>query len=83
MDKRKSKRSRVRYARMRAAIDRFWMDNHYPPTIRDLMEIVGITSTSVASYYIKRLPEVRQSEHGRIIPQWVDGIFQSHQKANG
>ena len=48
-------------------IHRFWMDRGYPPTIRDIVNGCGISSTSVVDYnlnilesegYIRRHPEV-------------------------
>jgi hypothetical protein len=80
MDKRKGNKSK-RYAIVKDAIDRFWIENHYPPTIRDLMEMTGVTSTSVMTYYIKRLPEIRVAKYGRIIPVWVDAVFAPQQQA--
>lgn len=72
-----------RRAQLRAAIDRFWRENHYPPTTRDLMRMTGISSTSVVRYYLERLPEIRIANHGRIIPKWVDEVLTKRQNAAG
>jgi hypothetical protein len=68
-----------RYAEVKAAIDKFWVDNHFPPTIRDLQQMTGISSTSTVAYYLKRLPEIRMARWGRIIPSWVDDVLTSRQ----
>jgi repressor LexA len=38
-------------------IQRFYVDNHYPPTIREIQEHCRITSTSVVDYNLKALVE--------------------------
>jgi len=58
------------------ALDDFWMQNHYPPAVRDLMQATGITSTSVCIYVLSRLPNVRFTQYGKPIPKWVDAIFE-------
>lgn len=54
-------------------IDDFVRENGYPPTIRDVMRISDISSTSVARYILERLTEdgvlVKRNTH--FIPQWV------------
>jgi len=62
-------------AKMKVAIDVFWQQNKYPPTLRDLMKIVGISSTSVCRYVIRHLDGVRIAKNGRVIPLWVDNLF--------
>lgn len=37
------------------AIKAFWAEEGYSPSIRDIMDATGITSTSVASYHIVKL----------------------------
>ena len=48
-------------------IQQFWVDNGYPPTVREIVNACGISSTSVVDYnlnilaqtgYIRRRPEV-------------------------
>ena len=65
-------------AKMKVAIDVFWRQNKYPPTLRDLMKIVGISSTSVCSYVLRKIEGVRIAKNGRVIPLWVDQLFLSN-----
>lgn len=55
------------------AIDEFWRENCYPPTIRDLMQLTDATSTSVVRYVLRKLAAqgliVRRK--ARPIPLWV------------
>lgn len=37
------------------AIKTFWAERGFSPSIRDIMEATGISSTSVASYHILKL----------------------------
>jgi hypothetical protein len=60
---------------VRSAIDRFWRENHYPPTVRDLMRMTGISSTSAVRYHLVKLADVRIAKRGRIIPKWVDDVL--------
>ncbi len=46
-----------RQRRMLEFIQRFTEDNGYPPSIRDIGNAVGITSTSVVNYNLNRLVE--------------------------
>ena len=72
-----SRQKNARHSAIKTAVDKFWEEHHYPPTIRDLMKMTGISSTSVAKYYMERVPGVRFAEHGRIIPLWVDDVFEN------
>lgn len=72
-----------RHLIVRAAVDRFWQENHYPPTTRDIMRMTGISSTSLVRYYVERIPGIRIANHGRIIPEWVDDVFAQRQNAAG
>ncbi len=65
-------------AKMKVAIDVFWRQNKYPPTLRDLMAIVGISSTSVCRYVLRHIEGVRIAKNGRVIPLWVDQLFLSN-----
>jgi hypothetical protein len=56
-------------------LNRFWKTNHYPPTLRDLMEVTGISSTSVCRFVLLGLDDVRLTEFGHPIPKWVDNMF--------
>ena len=46
-----------RQSRMLEAIGQSLMERGYPPTVRELCEAVGISSTSVVNYNLKRLEE--------------------------
>lgn len=70
-------------AKMKAAIDVFWRQNKYPPTLRDLMAIVGISSTSVCRYVLRHIEGVRIAKNGRVIPLWVDQLFLSNNACTG
>ncbi len=60
-----------KYARsIRKAIDEFWRKNSFPPTIRDLMAMCGVPSTSHVAYIVRRFDDVR-IVRGHIIPKWV------------
>jgi hypothetical protein len=62
---------------LRESIDEFWVINHYPPTIRDLIELTGGTaSLSHVNKILATYPDIRRSKHGRIIPIWVDELFE-------
>jgi len=60
----------------KSAIDKFWRENKFPPTIRDIMNMVGIPSSSHCRYILKNLEGVRLARNGRVIPLWVDNLFQ-------
>ena len=55
------------------AIDEFWRENHCPPTVRVLMEMCDVSSTSVVYKALRRL--ARQGDivlrKARAIPKWV------------
>ena len=59
-----------------AFISRYWFEHCYPPTIREIVDGCGLSSTSVAAYNLERL---RRAGHlaitaGRarsIVPTWV------------
>ena len=57
------------------AINDFWIENKYPPTLRDIMKLTNITSTSVCRYVVHKMKGIRISKNGRIIPLWVDDMF--------
>lgn len=49
------------------AVEAFYRENGYPPTIREICEAADISSTSVADYYIKQLVEKGYIERGENI----------------
>lgn len=63
-------------AQTKFAIDKFWRENKFPPTIADIMSMVGIPSSSHCRYILKNLEGVRLARNGRVIPLWVDNLFQ-------
>ena len=56
--------------RVLGAVERFWADHHYSPSLRDVCAMTGLASTSAVSYHLARLREV-----GRI--SFDDGIARS------
>jgi hypothetical protein len=68
------------------SIDEFWMIHHFPPTIRDLAESTAnanggkVASTSVINYVLNGIPDIRRAANGRIIPKWVDNLFEEGDK---
>lgn len=61
---------------LRESIDEFWIVNHYPPTIRELIDLTGGTaSTSHINKILATYSDIRRSKNGRIIPKWVDELF--------
>jgi hypothetical protein len=64
---------------LRESIDLFWINNHYPPTMRDLIEMVGHNiSTSHVSYLLDGYDDIRRTDRGKVIPKWVDDLFQNN-----
>jgi len=43
--------------RVLAAVAAFWLTYGYAPTVRDLTELTGISSTSVTHYWLEKLRE--------------------------
>lgn len=64
----------IKYNReeIRKIIDDWWRENKTPPSLRNLMDRTGITSTSVMHYVLHQIPGIRFSEEGHPIPKWVD-----------
>ena len=69
--------------KVRTAIDEYWRVNHHPPTIRDLMSMCDLPSTSHTRYIVKSFSDVRLAKHGRIIPEWVDKLFLPNKACSG
>ena len=65
---------------VKKAIDDFWRANHYPPTIRDIRNLTGISSTSVVSFHLKKIPDIRFGRYGKPIPRWVDELFDEYKE---
>ena len=49
-----------------------YLNPAHPPTLRDLMGMTGITSTSFMRYITHRLPGIRITAGGHPVPDWVD-----------
>ena len=53
------------------AIDQYTCKHGYAPTIRDIVTLVGLSSTSVVSYHLRRLEKrgylTRERYHARTI----------------
>ena len=64
------------------AIDKFWREDCYPPTIRVLMEMSGATSTSVVWKALRRLAKQKHIvlRNARPIPFWVVDAIRSAEK---
>ena len=52
---RKSKGLGERHHRILAFLQQYQRENKYPPSIREIGEKTGITSTSVVNYYLDQL----------------------------
>lgn len=55
------------------AIDRYWKENAFPPTMRDVMNMTGISTKSIVQYEYRRLAEqgVIDIIDGKPRPRWV------------
>lgn len=73
----------MKYSReeIRKIIDDFWRENHYPPSLRDIMQVSGIKSTFSCRYIVRSLPDIRITKNGHPIPKWVDQLFKEKQNA--
>jgi hypothetical protein len=56
--------------KVRKEIDIFWRDNHYPPTVRHLMAVCGVPSTSQVFRIMRGFKDV-EIVRGHPIPQWI------------
>lgn len=52
-------------------IDRFWRDNGYPPSIRDIVAGCGLSSTSVADYNLRVLEKMGYIRRHREISRGI------------
>jgi SOS-response transcriptional repressor LexA len=55
-------------------VNDFWCQKYSPPSIRDVMAALEITSTSPISYHVHRMEElglVKLNDQNRMIPLWV------------
>ena len=68
---RKSKGLGERHHRILAFLQQYQYDNKYPPSIREIGEKTGITSTSVVNYYLDQLEKKGLIERDRKISRGV------------
>ena len=68
---RKSKGLGERHHRILAFLQQYQRDNRYPPSIREIGEKTGITSTSVVNYYLDQLEKKGLIERDRKISRGV------------
>ena len=61
--------------KVRRSIDIFWLENKFPPTLKDLMEMAGVPSKSHCWAIVGSLENVRLTRDGRPIPLWVEKLF--------
>ena len=72
---------------IRQAIDAFWLENCYPPSVRDIMRHTEASSTSVVFASLRRLEAqgvITRAEGlaWAIVPVWVrEAIGNGHQGA--
>lgn len=67
-------------------IDEFWRKEFRSPTIREVMDACGITSTSAADYVIRKVVKSRgdvfvDGACARITPSWVVSAIKNAAKA--
>lgn len=63
-------------------IRQFSLENHYPPTIREIQEVCKITSTSVVDYNLKALEEMGKIHRNRKISRGIEVIERGPERAN-
>ncbi len=68
---RKSKGLGERHHRILAFLQQYQRENKYPPSIREIGEKTGITSTSVVNYYLDQLEKKGLIERDRKISRGV------------
>src|SRR5512138_2209428 len=68
---RKSKGLGERHQKILDFLQEYQRDNHYPPSIREIGEKTGITSTSVVNYYLDQLEKMGKIERDRKISRGV------------
>lgn len=60
-----------RQKRILEVLERFQIQNGYPPSIREICDKAGISSTSVVNYYLEQLEEMGYIERDRRISRGV------------
>jgi len=63
-----------------SAIDDYWKENYHPPTIRKLMDMAGIPSTSHTASILRKLKSgglIELFGNAHPIPKWVISAIDS------
>jgi len=68
---RKNKGLSERHKKILAFLKEYQISNNYPPSIREIGENTGISSTSVVNYYLDQLEKMGQIERDRKISRGV------------
>ena len=71
MPRKRSKGLSDRQKRILEVLERFQDQNGYPPSIREICEKAGISSTSVVNYYLDQLEEMGIIERDRRVSRGV------------
>jgi SOS-response transcriptional repressor LexA len=60
-------------AQVYSVVEKFWMDNAVPPTVREIVRLARLTTTSMAHYYLRSLERLGYIEmrRGKPVPKWV------------
>jgi repressor LexA len=71
MPRKRKKGLSDRQKRILEVLERFQIQNGYPPSIREICDKAGISSTSVVNYYLEQLEEMGYIERDRRISRGV------------
>jgi repressor LexA len=71
MPRKRSKGLSERQKKILEILERFQTQNGYPPSIREICEKTGISSTSVVNYYLDQLEEMGYIERDRRVSRGV------------
>jgi repressor LexA len=71
MPRKRSKTLSERQKRILEVLERFQDQNGYPPSIREICEKTGISSTSVVNYYLDQLEDMGYIERDRRVSRGV------------
>jgi repressor LexA len=71
MPRKRSKDLSERQKKILEVLERFQDQNGYPPSIREICEKTGISSTSVVNYYLEQLEEMGYIERDRRVSRGV------------
>jgi repressor LexA len=81
MPRKRSKDLSERQKKILEVLERFQDQNGYPPSIREICEKTGISSTSVVNYYLEQLEEMGYIERDRRVSRGVRVLKQLEQAA--